>query len=55
MGGILRTLKGLSKYYPDQAELLKGFEKDRNRLEDGLKTIDSWIRDIDELSKGLGT
>lgn len=50
----ISTLTALRKYYSHQAELLKGFEKDRKKLEDGLRTIDSWVREIDELLNPVG-
>jgi NAD(P)-dependent dehydrogenase (short-subunit alcohol dehydrogenase family) len=53
-GDIQGTMKSLRKYYEHQSELLKGFEKDKKKLDVGLKTIESWVTEIDELLRALG-
>ena len=49
-GGLTRSstevLKMLDSYYKHQAELLRGFEKDPKKLEDGLKAIQGWTDEI---------
>jgi NAD(P)-dependent dehydrogenase (short-subunit alcohol dehydrogenase family) len=50
---FIDPLKQLGAYYEHQQEQLKGFEKDPNKLQQNLKTIDSWILDVKQLAQGL--
>jgi len=40
------TLGKLGSYYKHQADLLRGFEKDPRKLEEGLRAIQSWIDEV---------
>ena len=42
----MEVLGKLGSYYKHQADLLRGFEKDPKKLEDGLKAIQSWIDEV---------
>ena len=42
----VEILGKLSSYYKHQADLLRGFEKDPEKLEEGLKAIQSWIAEV---------
>ncbi len=43
------VLGKLSAYYRHQAELLRGFERDPKRLDEGLKEIQSWLDEIQDV------
>jgi NAD(P)-dependent dehydrogenase (short-subunit alcohol dehydrogenase family) len=47
------TLKQLSKYYEHQQTLLKGFEKNPQKLAENLKLLDQWITQITDLIEAL--
>jgi NAD(P)-dependent dehydrogenase (short-subunit alcohol dehydrogenase family) len=42
-------LQALRKYYLHQAELLKGYEKDPQKVADNLKVIGSWVTEIESM------
>lgn len=42
-------LRALRKYYLHQAELLKGYEKDPQKVADNLKVIGSWATAIESM------
>jgi hypothetical protein len=48
--GWSATLRSLRKYYLHQGELLKGYEKDPKKVEEALRTIGSWVSDIEALT-----
>jgi NAD(P)-dependent dehydrogenase (short-subunit alcohol dehydrogenase family) len=50
---VLGDLKSLRNYFSHQGVLLKGFEKDRKKLDKGLRAIDVWIGEIDDLLRTL--
>jgi len=43
------VLEKLSSYYKHQEDLLRGFEKDPKKLDEGLKAIQTWVDDIQNL------
>ena len=47
--GSAAVLEKLSSYYKHQEDLLRGFEKDPKKLDEGLKAIQTWIDDIQDL------
>jgi len=49
----IKNLEKLASYYAHQQDQLKGFEKDPKKLEENLKIIDGWIKDIKLLKKSL--
>ncbi len=49
----IKNLDTLAKYYAHQQDQLKGFEKDPKRLEENLKIIDAWIKEIKLLTSSL--
>ncbi len=53
-GGITRPpLEKLAGYYEHLAELAKGYEKDRAKLEENLKQVYGWRDDVERLEKAL--
>ena len=56
-GGVSRSatvvLNKLNSYYKHQSELLRGFEKDPRKLEEGLKAIQTWLDEIQDLLASL--
>jgi NAD(P)-dependent dehydrogenase (short-subunit alcohol dehydrogenase family) len=54
VGELQDKMKALRKYYGHQSDLLKGFEKDNEKLDIGLRTIEGWVTEIDELLRALG-
>ncbi|MDD1743937.1 MAG: SDR family oxidoreductase [Methanomassiliicoccales archaeon] len=52
--GMSAPMVQLVAFYRHQQDLLRGFEKDPNKLEINLKAIDSWIEDVSALIKALG-
>ena len=51
----VEVLRKLGSYYKHQADLLRGFEKDPKKLEDGLKAIQSWIDEIQAVTDTGGS
>lgn len=53
----VELLNKLSRYYRHQQDLLRGFEKDSKKLDDGMKSIQGWIDEIDavEVAPGSGS
>jgi hypothetical protein len=43
------TLKKLESYWIHQQELLRGYERDKAKLESSLKTMDAWVKDLRDL------
>lgn len=49
----LRKMEALKKNYERRSDLLKGFEKDKRKLEAGLRTIEVWVTEVESF-KALG-
>ncbi|HEV2137709.1 MAG TPA: SDR family oxidoreductase [Nitrososphaerales archaeon] len=47
------TLGKLAAYYKHQQDLLRGFEKDSEKLKAGVRSIQSWIDEVQELLSSL--
>ena len=50
---FIEPLNKLGAYYAHQQEQLRGFEKNPKKLEENLKIIDCWIRDVKALVQAL--
>jgi NAD(P)-dependent dehydrogenase (short-subunit alcohol dehydrogenase family) len=53
-GNFLEPLKQLTAYYAHQQDQLKGYEKNPQKLQENLKTIDGWINDTKALLEAIG-
>ena len=45
---VREILEKLVSYYKHQQELLRGFEKDQTKLDEGLREIQEWIDEVEE-------
>ncbi len=52
---FVEPLKQLAAYYAHQQDQLRSFEKNSQKLQENLKTIDAWIADARALLQALGT
>jgi len=50
---FIEPLAKLSAYYWHQQEQYKGFEKNPGKLEENLKVVETWIRDVEQLIQAL--
>jgi len=50
---FMEPLNQLASYYLHQQEQLKGFEKNPQKLEENLRIIDSWVKDVKDLANAL--
>ncbi len=50
---FIEPLNQLAVYYVHQQEQLKGFEKNPKRLDENLKIIDNWVKDVKALVASL--
>jgi NAD(P)-dependent dehydrogenase (short-subunit alcohol dehydrogenase family) len=53
--GCIDFLNRLSAYYLHQEDLLKGFEKDPQKVAKTLQEMDRWIGEVKELASALGS
>jgi NAD(P)-dependent dehydrogenase (short-subunit alcohol dehydrogenase family) len=51
----LPPLERLAGFYVHLGELAKGYEKDRGKLAEALKHIDSWFAEVNQLRTALGS
>ena len=51
---FIEPLNELAAYYEHQKDLLKGFEKNPEKLQKNIVIIDGWINDIKALLEALG-
>lgn len=52
-GASIEAVNKVAAYYMHQQEQLRGFEKNPQKLEENLKTIDGWIQDAKDLMEAL--
>jgi hypothetical protein len=56
-GGISMTgikklpLEKISSYYKHQIELLRGYEKDKNKVSEYTEIMNGWIKSVEELQE----